>query len=179
MKGCAEVNAYHQLYTASMTSHESQNQGTHMFGSEAQPSYAIHALGSTVQIFNTNPHHTWARSSTSTTTAHTSQPTAGSHSSRQSRLYRSKPDLADPCRATFCVFSASSVFPIPDESHRATSSHRVSDTNESVLDHPFLAVDQEIFAESPENSSYRQRTCMAFVHLHVRVDRPRRMCDTC
>ena len=102
-----------------------------------------------------------------------------SHSPRQFRLYRSRSDLSDPYRPTCCVFSASPVFSIPDESHRATSSRRVSDNNESVLDHPFLAVDQEISAESPENFSYRQRTCMAFVHLHVRVDRPRRMCDTC
>jgi hypothetical protein len=69
-------------------------------------------------------------------------------------LYQHKSVLAKPYRPTYCVFSASPVFPASDESHAATSSHRVSDNGESVLDQVFLAADQEIFAG---NSQANQR----------------------
>ena len=78
MMGCAEVNA--RVYCRQLRWHRTnfnvKARTSSVFRSEPQSSYAIHASRSTVQIFNTNPHHTWPRSSTSTTTAPPSQPTA-------------------------------------------------------------------------------------------------------
>jgi hypothetical protein len=69
-------------------------------------------------------------------------------------LHQHKSVPAIPYRPDYWVLSASPVFPASDESHAATSSHRVSDNGESVLDQVLLAADQEIFAG---NSQANQR----------------------